>query len=90
MNLPTLLNILLCSAVVYSIIIRVNMLHGPKQWTQRISFTMILIGMCYEGYAPLAYGYAVQWADLFLPFGLAIFFFRYVRKVERFFKQGLQ
>lgn len=90
MILPTLLNILLCSAVVYCIIIRMNMLHGSKEWIHRISLTCIMVGMCWEGYAPIVYSYNVAWGDLFLPLGLAVFFFRYVRKVERYFNAGIQ
>lgn len=90
MSLPTLLNIVLCSVVIYCIIVRMNMLHGPKQWTHRLSLTAILIGMCWQGYEPVAYNIPIYWGDLFLPAGLAVFFFRYVRKVERFFNAGIR
>jgi len=88
MSLPAILNILLCSSIVYFIVVRVNMLQGSKNWTHRISLTSILIGVCWYGYEPILYNTPVFWHDLFLPAGLAIFFFRYVRKVERFFKAG--
>ena len=88
MNTQTLLNLLLCSVVAYCVIVRLNLLHGNRNTLQRVSMILILVGACFAGIAPIVEGYSVTWADLFLPAGLAMFFVRYVYKVEKFFAQG--
>jgi hypothetical protein len=90
MTIPIYLNLVLYCIVIYCIIIRTNMLQGPRQWTHRISLTCIAIGACWQGFEPLVTSVPVYWGDLFLPAGLALFFYRYVHKVERFFLAGLQ
>jgi hypothetical protein len=87
MTLPEILNASLCSLVVYCVIVRLNMLHGPGNFLQRVSMWLILIGVCFQGFSPLVDDYHVEYYDLFLPAGLAAFFIRYVHKVEKFYKR---
>ena len=90
MSLPTLLNLMLYLVVAYCVIVRLNMLHGAGNFIQRVSMVLILAGSCFEGLAPLTDGYGVPWHDLFMPTGLALFYVRYVHKVEKFYETNVR
>ena len=86
MSLPTFLNLLLYLVVGYCVIVRLNMLHGAGNLIQRVSMVLILAGACFGGLSPLTDGYGVPWHDLFMPAGLALFFLRYLKQVEKFYE----
>lgn len=84
------INCILYMTVLYCVIVRANLMHGDKLLTQKLPIYMIVIGVMYSGFAPFSSEYSINWQDLFLPTGLAMFFLRYIHRVEKFMTRAEQ